>query len=184
MTGRPSKLTPEHVEAICSRARTGVDMRTAALSSGIAPSTLFSWLKRARDERARRDALEREGLPWRPRDQAFVDLLERFEQARAEGEAALAAMILRAGQEDWRAASWLLARGYGWTETQTVKVGGLDGGPVAHDHVVHVDRDTELAALALTLVEAGVVDDPGILEVEVVAGELEPGAEGDDPPPA
>ena len=95
--GRPTKLTPTLVEAICAKIRDGVPPVPAAVSLGVAESTFKTWLRDGQAENA----------PARLRE--FV--LE-FKQANAEYHAIMAkrasedprhtvAVLERRFKEDW-----------------------------------------------------------------------------------
>lgn len=95
--GRPTKLTPTLVEAICAKIRDGVPPVPAAVSLGIAESTFKTWLRDGQAENA----------PARLRE--FV--LE-FKQANAEYHAIMAkrasedprhtvAVLERRFKDDW-----------------------------------------------------------------------------------
>jgi len=91
----PSKLTPELQEKLCSVIRAcACSVEAAAAAVGVDSSTLRRWRARG--------MIEEDG-PYR----AFCTALTH---AREHSEATLSALIARAGQEDWRAAAFLLER--------------------------------------------------------------------------
>jgi hypothetical protein len=92
--GRPDGLTDEVVQRILVAVRSGSALEVAAQAAGISRATLHRW--RARGER------EKAG-----KFREFADALAR---AEAEAEAHLVALIVRAGDQQWQAAAWILAR--------------------------------------------------------------------------
>ena len=90
---RPAKLTPERADDLVVLLAARVPVEVAARSVNVSRRTLDRWLRQ--DE-----------------------LRERVERARAAGaestdalsEARAVVLILRAAQEDWRAAAWWLER--------------------------------------------------------------------------
>ena len=90
---RPAKLTPERADDLVVLLAARVPVEVAARSVNVSRRTLDRWLRQ--DE-----------------------LRERVERARAAGaestdalsEARAVVLILRAAQEDWRAAAWRLER--------------------------------------------------------------------------
>jgi hypothetical protein len=91
---RPTKLTKEAGERICSAIRAGNYPATAARASGIAESTFYRWMERGRIE---------ERGPYR-------GLYEAVKDAEAEGEAHAVAILRKEMKGDWRAAVALLER--------------------------------------------------------------------------
>ena len=91
--GRRSKATEGRIEALVIALGTGCTREAAARHAGIDRTTLYRWLER--------DAAIR----------------IRVEKAEADVEVRLAAQIVQAAPDDWRAAAWLLERrrpaGYG-----------------------------------------------------------------------
>jgi len=90
---RRSKATEGRIEALVIALGTGCTREAAARHAGIDRTTLYRWLER--------DAAIR----------------IRVEKAEADVEVRLAAQIVQAAPDDWRAAAWLLERrrpaGYG-----------------------------------------------------------------------
>lgn len=72
--GRPSKLTPELVEAVCERCRKGIDPMIAAMSQGITERTYREWRAQAN-----------EGT-----NEAAADFFQQAARACAEAEVAFA----------------------------------------------------------------------------------------------
>ena len=95
--GPDPTLSRELIETLVSMLRVGNLPAVAARAAGISRATLYRWLDDARKPRA---------------SELHVELSERVAKARAEGQVRLVAEIANAASTDWRAAAWLLARGY------------------------------------------------------------------------
>jgi hypothetical protein len=95
--GPDPPVTDELIEALVAMLRAGNLVPVAARAAGVARSTLYAWL----------DMAGRPGASPK-----LVELRQRVERARAEGQVRLVAQIATAASSDWRAAAWLLARGY------------------------------------------------------------------------
>ena len=127
--GRPPKLTPETEARILGAVRCGVSQKIACEAAGVGVSTLTTWKRIANDPDAP------------PEYQEFAKGLKR---ARQEGIVARVALVQKAAQSDWRAATWLLERDC--PETYSLK-----------QRVEHSGGVT----LAQLLVAAGEQDDSG-----------------------
>lgn len=100
-TGRPTKLTQPaatngeqlitHGEQLITQLRLGLDLTAAAAATGIAAYTIHNWLRAG----ARARALQTQGHPTSPKEQAYVEFLGAFEKARVEAELARLAIIQR-----------------------------------------------------------------------------------------
>ena len=84
--GRRSKVTEGRIEALVIALGTGCTREAAARHAGIDRTTLYRWVER---------------------DQA---IRARVEKAEADVEVRLAAEIVQAAPDDWRAAAWMLER--------------------------------------------------------------------------
>jgi hypothetical protein len=94
--GRPTKLTDNLTDQVVELLEAGVPRETAALALGLGASTFYDWMRRGDPSgTAKKDSSHRE-------------FRERVEQACREGERRLVEKI--AGDSDWRAQAWLLAR--------------------------------------------------------------------------
>jgi transposase-like protein len=103
---RPSRLTPARIETIVELVRAGVPREDAAKTAGVAPSTLFDWLRRGRE--ALQEASDGE-VASELAD--FAELARGVEQADGECEAGLVAVVQGAAHGgDWRAAVAMLER--------------------------------------------------------------------------
>jgi len=95
--GPEPSLSKELIELLVSMLRVGNLIPVAARAAGVSRATLYRWLDDARRPGA---------------SELLVELHERVAKARAEGQVRLVAEIASASSTDWRAAAWLLARGY------------------------------------------------------------------------
>lgn len=145
--GRPPVLRdPEIFEGICKVVATGASYKTAAASVGVGESSLYQWLRLAKEE----------GTD--PIYAAFANALMR---ARGRGEAALVGMVHRAARGepirndngdvvgytagDWRAAQWLLSvrDPENYSQSQKVMHSGPKGEPLAVQLYVPVEDDPD-----------------------------------------
>ena len=106
--GRPSTLTPEIQESICSYLRQGQPFTTASRLSGVEPTAAQSWLSQGRDEAS-----------------SFSGFSKAVEEAREENRKALIATVQQAaleGLEDSRFEETIVDDGNGQVTTvKTVK---------------------------------------------------------------
>jgi hypothetical protein len=86
--GRPSKLTEERQEKVLEALRAGNYLETAAAYAAISYQTLNEWRKR------------------------FPEFSEAVEKARADAEARMVAVIMKAAPVSWQAAAWWLERSF------------------------------------------------------------------------
>lgn len=114
--GRPILLDPDLATTVSSLLRRGMTQTDACDAAGLARSTFYSWISRARTLRDRIATPDTEG-PIQPSDLTAeeVQLLDFLDavtgaRARAKGDALGA---IRAGMaDDWRAAAWFLERSF------------------------------------------------------------------------
>lgn len=92
-------LTDATADRIAGLLRAGNYDAVAARAVGVSPRTLRDWLQRGRTSTL-------------PTDDAYRDLAERVDRARAEGEALHVTRIVRAAEDDWHASAWFLERSY------------------------------------------------------------------------
>ena len=92
--GRPSKLSPEIQERICSALRGGNYESAAAAAAGVGASTVRQWLQWGRDAKSAR----------------YVAFLTAVTRAREEAELRLVELWQEAMPNDWRAIAEFLAR--------------------------------------------------------------------------
>lgn len=95
--GRPSKFTPERCNAILSMVEAYVPYEIAAPANGIAPGTLYMWLKKGMDH------LEQET------DSEFAKFVESIKKAEAI-RIMDNAQTIHDRADGWQARSWLLER--------------------------------------------------------------------------
>lgn len=94
---RPTKLTPEVAEKILKSILAGSSIGAACGYAGVHPSTFYRWMERG-DSSGRRRA-----------DAPYRNLRAQVEQARAEAQVRLEALVNKAAEGDWHAARWLLS---------------------------------------------------------------------------
>jgi len=85
-------------EQLLAAIRAGSHPSVACEAVGIGKRTLARWMSR--------------GLTGKKGDEQFAELRAKIERARGEAEARSVAQIARAAADDWRAAAWLLERGF------------------------------------------------------------------------
>ena len=90
MTGRPTKCTPETIERLCEILRDGHTIKGACEGAGIAESSYYEWLERAK-----------EGPP-------FSDFSAEVTRAQHAARDYLLTKIRTA--DDWRAQAWIMER--------------------------------------------------------------------------
>ena len=94
--GRPSKLTDEVAKKICDAVRAGSYLSVAARHAGVSETTVYEWLRRAREPRA---------------DPRLVAFAEALDKADADGEVHTIGVIRREiGRGNSRAGFEFLAR--------------------------------------------------------------------------
>ena len=92
--GRPTKLSPEIQERICSALRGGNYEGAAAAAGGVGASTVRQWLQWGRDAKSAR----------------YVAFLTAVTRAREDAELRLVELWQEAMPNDWRAIAEFLAR--------------------------------------------------------------------------
>ena len=88
LMARPSKFTAERQEKILEALRAGNYLETAAAYAAISYQTLNEWRK------------------------TFPEFSEAVEKARADAEARMVAVIMKAAPSSWQAAAWWLKRSF------------------------------------------------------------------------
>ena len=94
--GRPSKLSPEIQERICSALRGGNYESAAAAAGGVGSSTFHRWMERGRTAGSGQ----------------YRDFWVAVTRARDAAELSLVSMWVAAMPSDWRAIAEFLARRY------------------------------------------------------------------------
>ena len=107
-TGRPSRLTAEMQESICTALRAGNYMETAAAMNGVSKVSIYSWLKRGARERDRLATSSRQKASTS--EAQYLAFLNAVEKAQAQSESRDVALIGRAAETQWQAAAWRLER--------------------------------------------------------------------------
>lgn len=95
MTELPDEAT---LGPMLTMLRAGNYLSVAARAVGISVAVLSEWMER--------------GVSSDPADAPFVELRERFDRARADGEMRAVALVSAAAADNWQAAAWLLERQY------------------------------------------------------------------------
>ena len=128
--GRPTKLTPDIQESVCTAIRAGNYIEPSAIRAGIAKETLYNWLRRAGREldKSRKD--KRYRIPAKERK--YIEFLHAVKEAEAEAEARDVAIISKAALTQWQAAAWRLERKHydRWGRKQAIEHSGPEGKPV------------------------------------------------------
>lgn len=146
---RPSKLTPEFIEAVASLVRGANLPVRAAIAKGVARSTFFSWTARGRAAAARRKG----GTEVPAEEQPYLDLVDALDQAESENQAILVNAVFKGALENPKLALDLLRHRYGeWSEKQRHEVSGPGGGPLQIEDA-HQSLREQLDRLAARLTE-------------------------------
>jgi hypothetical protein len=116
--GRPTKLTPEVIDALCSAALEGLPRAVMAMRAGVCKMTFHNWLSAAEADD--------------PSD-LHREFLYRLEKAEAEYAAARMERI-HGGEPGWQGSAWGLERGplrnYFAPPSAKLEHSGPDGGPI------------------------------------------------------
>lgn len=115
--GRPTKLTDEVASSVLDLLRRGNYLETAAIMSGVDPSTVRGWLKRGREAKSG----------------AYRDFFAAVRRAIVRPEIEDTETIRKAAASDWRAAAWRLEHRYPqrWARKTTKhEVTGKGGSPL------------------------------------------------------
>ena len=126
---RPTKMTPEAVDAFAQAIRLGATRDLAAAAAGWSTSTAYAYLDAGRAAQAKAENGER----LTAKERRSLEFLEATQKAEAVMAQAALAQIVRAAQsaQHWTAAAWLLERRfpdkYG---RRPVEVAGPGGGPI------------------------------------------------------
>jgi hypothetical protein len=136
--GRRSRLLPEIVEKICEAISIGSTNRIAGLYAGVAESTIFGWLKTAREELERRE----NGEPANRKLAKYVEFLRKYEESEATAFIGWLTVIDNAAQTNPQWASYMLER----RDRAYAARSGLDvtsnGGPITFKVVYENKRGT------------------------------------------
>ena len=159
---RPSKFSPKTVAEIAAYVAAGNGFDESCRAAGISPSTGYAWLEDAKDTNPNhRD---------RVRKLQFSDAIAHARESR---KAKWVRAIAEAGEKDWRARAWLLARLYRDEFGDAVRVGGdpANRAPIP----LQIDLSEQTALIASKL--AGLSDDElRAMALRALAGSLVPPA--------
>lgn len=125
--GGPSKLTPQRQEMILECLRKGYSMQATAALTGIAKSTIYRWLRKAREG-----------------NEKYTEFLLAMETAAAEFEVEAVDAIVEAGKKgSWQAYMTLLERKHPerWGKRTVTRHEGHEGGPVEFSLNMTVGKD-------------------------------------------
>lgn len=102
-----SKLQDPKVTLLLQALRGGNYIEVACSYAGLAPSTVYRWLERGRNEKAAQEA----GQKANPTEAQYIELCEAVEKARADAVVANVTIIQQAARNgQWQAAAWWLER--------------------------------------------------------------------------
>jgi len=115
--GRPTKLTQDVVEDICSAISIGAPYNLAALYAKISYPTLQNWLKLARDARKKQDA----GGRLTTYEKRLLDFLRQVDEASGEAGITWQKTIHQAAKNDPVWAKYMLERRFPETQPASVQ---------------------------------------------------------------
>lgn len=115
MMARPTKLSPAVLEKVCEGVRLGMSYERAAERVGISATSLREWVRK-----------DEAGVP------RYRGVGAALQKARADGETRLLARIVKAGEEDWKAAAWILERRHpeSYAKIERRELSGPNGDPL------------------------------------------------------
>ena len=136
-SGRPTKLTPSVVDAICDAVEVGVNYADAAAAGGVSSATLSVW-RQAGEDVYRRVQDAESAIELTASEKRFLNFWKRFSAAESTGAINAATVVYNAAMKDPDfALKWLeRRRSADWALRQRNEVTGADGGPVVF-HVVY-----------------------------------------------
>jgi len=139
-TGRPTSISQAVIDEICLSIRRGNYFEPSCIRAGVAKSTAYNWLKRARDEIDR--AAESENGKIKESEALFVAFLDSVKKAEAEAEARDVAIIRKAAKVHWQAAAWRLERKHNdrWGRHQAIEHSSPPDKPVKVQRIVIGDK--------------------------------------------
>lgn len=98
--GRPSKFTKDRKDRIIKAISAGCTYEMAADYAGVTRSTLWNWLKKGED----------------PKAKAYCTFLHDIKRAEIEGAMVHLGNITEASMKDWKASAWMLERRHGYSK--------------------------------------------------------------------
>jgi len=132
--GRPTKLTPKVVDALCENIEVGAGYADAAHAAGIANSTLSYWRNAGEEINERVQAEGDQGAGLSQDELRLWDFWKRFRAAEAQGAVNCATMVYNAAMKDPdKALQWLERRRpeeWGYRQAIKQELTGVGGGPV------------------------------------------------------
>ena len=142
-TGRPTRINQAVIDEICLSIRRGNYFEPSCIRAGVAKSTAYSWLKRARYE-IDRAASSKTGK-IKDSEALFVAFLDSVKKAEAEAEARDVAIIRKAALTQWQAAAWRLERKHNdrWGRRQAIEHSSPEGKPVRVQRLKIGDKEIE-----------------------------------------
>lgn len=127
--GRETILTtdPSVADEICRLVEEGSPVVDACDIVGIAPATYCNWVNKGKAG-----------------ESPYVEFLERFRRARANGRKFHVDVIRKAGPDDWRASAFFLERSdpkhWGRQEKLRQEISGPNGSPIPVDISATIDQ--------------------------------------------
>jgi hypothetical protein len=103
-----TKLTPQITEEITKRLRVGCYAKMAAAAIGVPERSYYNWLERGQ----KAEKLAETGKKIPETEKIFWQFWQSVQQAEAEAEVTIVAMIFDQAKTDWRAGLEILARKY------------------------------------------------------------------------
>lgn len=118
--GRPSTLTKDKIDAICTWLHAGYFVEDAARMAKIPKSTFYGWVEKAKEHRETGE------------ESLYTEFLDSIEHARAEAEGIFLSSIRNAATRGvWQAAAWWMERSFQkWSKDQNIKLSGDGDAPV------------------------------------------------------
>jgi len=118
--GRPTSLTKDKIELVCTWLHAGYFVEDAARMAKIPKSTFYNWLDKGREDI---EAGE---------ESIYAEFLDAVEIARAEAEGIFLSSIRNAATRGvWQAAAWWMERSFAkWSKDQNIKISGDSDEPV------------------------------------------------------
>jgi len=142
--GRPSKITLEIQEKICSAMLMGAYIETAAAYASINKQTLYTWMKKGNAQKAGiyrtfLDAIEQAMSKCELRD---LEAIDKVATGRPEKQDINGNIISQSMAPNWKAAAWRLERKYPkkWGRREQIHVENDSDGPEEENLNAAVNR--------------------------------------------
>jgi hypothetical protein len=156
--GKPTKLTPKTVEAICEGIEMGMDYKHAAMRARVSYSSFNSWMQQGRAVREAIEEAGEKGVEVSTADKRYLNFLEAVEEANAEAMAYHLDNLESHSRAQPQVSQWLLERRFPETFGPPVvrkELSGRGGQPIQTEDVSapftaeeRANRLRELLALA------------------------------------